>query len=108
MMTGGEKRKNPTKKYLIEDDYYLIPEQYDFAVGRLLGIRKDGGDDIDFLSFHKTIEGALNWFYADKTRRTAGGCRGATIKELLEHLIVEQKKTRETLEKLLRELEVFR
>lgn len=107
-MTGDEKRKGPTTKFLIEGNYYLIPEQYDYAIGRLISIRKDGGDDIDFLSFHKTIEGALNWYYADKARRTAGGCRGATIKELLEHLITEQKKTRETLEKLLRDLEVLR
>lgn len=107
-MTGGEKRKGPTTKFLIEDNYYLIPEQYDFAIGRLIGIRKDGGDNIDFLSFHKTIEGALNWYYADKARRTAGEGRGTTIQDLLEDLIVEQKKTRETLEKLLRDLEVLR
>lgn len=104
-MTGDEKRKAPTTKYLIEGNYYLIPEQYDFAIGRLTGIRKDGGDDIDFLSFHKSIAGALNWYYADKARRTAGECRGTTIQDLLEYLIVEQKKTRETLEKLLRDLE---
>lgn len=104
-MTGGEKRKAPTTKFLVEGNYYLIPEQYDYAIGRLTGIRKDGGDDIDFLSFHKSIAGALKWYYADKARRAAGECRGTTIQDLLEDLIVEQKKTRETLEKLLRDLE---
>lgn len=104
-MTGGEKRKGPTTKFLIEDNYYLIPEQYDFAIGRLTGIRKDGGDDIDFLLFHKSIAGALKWYYADKARRIAGEGRGTTIQDLLEDLIAEQKKTRETLEKLLRDLE---
>ena len=107
-MTGDEKRKAPTTKFLIEGNYYLIPEQYDYAIGRLISIRKDGGDDIDFLSFHKTIEGALNWYYADKARRTAGEGRGTTIQDLLEDLIAEQKKTRETLENMLRDLEAMK
>ena len=97
------------KKFLIEDDYYLIPEERDWAIARFRGgIRKDGSDDIDYLTFHQTIEQALQWYFADKARRMAGKCGGTTIQQLLEHLTVEQAKTRKTLETLLHNVEVLK
>lgn len=97
------------KKFLIEDDYYLIPEERDWAIARFRGvIRKDGTDDIDYLTFHRTIEQAMQWYFADKARRTAVKCSGTTIQQLLEQLTIEQAKTRKTLEILLQNVEALK
>ena len=95
-----------TTKYLIEGNYYIIPEQYDWAVAQFDGkVDKKGSEIIDFLSFHQTLEKALDWYYTNKALKAAGTGPDGTICDLLDKLIKAQENTQETLKNLVRDLE---
>jgi len=106
-------------KYLIEDNYYLIPEDLGWAIAKWDGdYRKDGVENVKWMGYFPSAKKALTWYYADRCRRkaieyyadrgrsTATEAHIATVEELLEHLIAEERTVQCRLLSLLHKVEV--
>lgn len=94
-------------RFRIEGDYYIIPENYDYALAKYMGKSKQGVDVYDFISFHNSIHQALNAYYKLNVRKTVMEAPDGTIHDLLDLLVKEQRKTHQTLLLLMNDIENF-
>lgn len=109
MSKGAGKGAKPVVVYEIEPGWVIVPEERDFAVARCYGDRKDGrGKQLRFLTFHATVAQALKSYAEMRLLEAASNGMGGSIKDLVDILVIEQRKTQALYEKLYRQMEVLK
>lgn len=87
--------------YHIEGNYYLIPDEISWNIGKQIRISKSTGKpEFSFISYHSTPEDALRYYLKIKQRSSAIEGGYGTITDLVDKLTAETKSFTETLKKL--------
>ena len=90
-------------KFLIENDYYIVPLDNCYALAKYKGTRERHGkesDDLDLLTFHSTVCGTLKSYIAIRQRKATAESRDGTIEDMMRILSSENERLSERLETL--------
>ena len=83
-------------KFEIEDGWYVIVENYDYAVGKYKGRGKDGSDRFDFIGYYATPEKALVGYIEYRQRMTLLQADTGELRDMVDILSSERKRLLET------------
>ena len=87
--------------YRIEGNYYLVPDEFSWNIGKQIRISKSTGKpEFSFISYHSTPEDALRYYLKIKQRSSAIEGGHGTIRDLMDKLTVETKNFTETLKNM--------
>lgn len=87
-------------KYLIEDNWYLVPDDYSWALGKHAGgfDKKTGEPHVRLMTFHETPEQALNYYLRQKQREKAIDHTDGDLKDLIGIFIAERNRLADVLQ----------
>ena len=85
-------------KFLIEDDYYLVADQYSWNIGRYLKENDKSGEPVlSYISYHKTPEQALQSYLSLRQKQSAIQADNADIRDLVDILSTENRRLQNVL-----------
>lgn len=83
-------------RFKIEDDWYIIVENYDYAIGKYKGKDKKGKDVYNIIGYYATPEKALVGYVEYRQRMTLLQADTGELRDMVDILSNERKRLSET------------
>lgn len=84
-------------KFEIEDGWYIIVENYDYAIGKYKGKDKRGTDNYDIIGYYATPEKALVGYVEYRQRMAMRQADTGDLRDMVSILSSERKRLLETI-----------